>query len=171
MRYVWRDAQRNLVAEEVDTTDSYDPRVRPWYEGAITAKGIFWSDPYIFYSSQSPGITISGPTFNLEGELSGIVGVDIDIDQLSTFISNLRIGDNGYAFMLNQNRDVVAFHDVEKIKFYEAGGQANSRLVKIDEFQDKLSRAAFEALGVAQDKTSQILLDRAQYVEAVEKPL
>ena len=164
VRYVWRDAQRNLVAEEVDTTDIYDPRVRPWYQGAMAANGIFWSDPYIFYTSQNPGITISGPVYNQEGKLSGIVGVDIEIDQLSTFISNLRISDNGYAFMLNQNRDVVAFHDVEQIKFYEAGGKANSRLVKIDEFQDKLSRAAFSALGIAQDKTSQILLDRAEYV-------
>jgi len=96
--------------------------------------------------------------------LGGIVGVDIEIDQLSTFISNLRIGANGYAFMLNQNRDVVAFHDVDKIKFYEAEGKANSRLVKIDEFQDKHSRAAFAALGIAQDKTSKLLLDRVEYV-------
>jgi len=135
VNYVWRDAQRNLVAEEVDTTDRYDPRVRPWYQGAMAANDIFWSDPYIFYTSQSPGITISGPTYDLEGQLGGIVGVDIEIDQLSTFISKLRIGENGYAFMLNQNRDVVAFHDVEKIKFYEEAGKANLRLVKIDEFQ------------------------------------
>ncbi|MCK4508542.1 MAG: PAS domain S-box protein, partial [Desulfuromonadales bacterium] len=164
VRYVWRDAQRNLIAEEVDTIDSYDPRVRPWYQGAMAAKDIFWSDPYIFYTSQNPGITISGPTYNQEGQLSGIVGVDIEIDQLSTFISNLRIGDNGYAFMLNQNRDVVAFHDVEQLKFVETGGKASSRLVKIDEFQDKHSRAAFAALDVAQDKTSQILLNRTEYV-------
>lgn len=164
VRYVWRDAQRNLVAEEVDATDTYDPRVRPWYKGAIAENDIFWSDPYIFYTSQKPGITISGPTYNLKGQLRGIVGVDIEIDKLSTFISNLRIGVNGYAFMLNQNRDVVAFHDVEQLKFVESGDKASLRLVKIDEFQDKLSRAAFAALGVAQDETSKILLDRPEHV-------
>lgn len=164
VRYVWRDAERNLVAKEVDLADTYDPRARPWYKGALTTDDIFWSDPYIFYTSQKPGITISGPTYNQEGQLRGIVGVDIEIDQLSTFISNLRIGTHGYAFMLNQNRDVVAFHDVEQLRFLEEGDKASSRLVKIDEFQDKLSRAAFAALNTAQDKTSKILLDRAEYV-------
>lgn len=163
VRYLWRDAERNLIAEEVDVDDSYDPRVRPWYKGAIAENDIFWSDPYIFYTSQKPGITISGPTYNLQGQLRGIVGVDIEIDKLSTFISNLRIGVNGYAFMLNQNRDVVAFHDVERLKFVETEDKASLRLVKIDEFQDKLSRAAFAALGVAQDETSKILLDRTEY--------
>ena len=167
VRYVWRDAERNLVAEEIDPEDTYDPRVRPWYKGAIATNDIFWSDPYIFYTSQKPGITISGPTYNQQGQMRGIVGVDIEIDQLSTFISKLRIGSHGYAFMLNQNRDVVAFHDVEKLIFNEADGKASSRLVKIDEFQDKLSRAAFKALGLAQDKSSKLLLDKADYVSFV----
>ncbi len=164
VRYVWRDAQRNVIAEEDDPNDKYDPRSRPWYLGAMAADGIFWTDPYIFFTSQNPGITISGPTYNLEGQLGGIVGVDIEIDQLSTFISKLRIGTNGRAFMLNQNRDVVAFHDVDQIKLPGEEGQPSSRLVKIDEFQDKLSRAAFGALGIAQEKSSQILLDHAEYV-------
>ena len=164
VRYVWRDAQRNLIAEEDDPTDSYDPRSRPWYRGAFAVNGIFWTAPYIFYTSQNPGITISGPTYNLEGQLGGIVGVDIEIAQLSTFIANLRIGTNGRAFMLNRNRDVVAFHDVEQIRYKETGEQTSSRLVKIDEFQDRLSRAAFGALGIAQEVTSQILLQHAEYV-------
>ncbi len=164
VHYVWRDAQRNVITEEDDPNDKYDPRIRPWYLGAMVVDGIFWTDPYIFFTSQKPGITISGPTYNLEGQLGGIVGVDIEIDQLSTFISKLRIGTNGRAFMLNQNRDVVAFHDVDQIKLPAEEGQPSSRLVKIDEFQDKLSRASFEALGIAKDKSSQILLNRPEYI-------
>lgn len=163
VHYIWRDARQNLIFEEDDPADSYDPRVRPWYQGAMAVDGIFWTDPYIFYTSQKPGITISGPTYTSVGKLSGIVGVDIEIDQLSTFIAKLRIGTTGRAFMLNRNRDVVAFHDVAQIKFQEVGKQTSSRLVKIDEFQDELSRAAFKALGIAQQKNSRILLNRAEY--------
>ncbi|MCF6179560.1 MAG: cache domain-containing protein, partial [Geopsychrobacter sp.] len=165
VHYLWRDRNRNLIHEEDDATDAYDPRVRPWYRGAIAADGIFWTDPYIFYTSQKPGITISGPTYTRGGELRGIVGVDIEIDQLSTFISKLRIGTNGRAFMLNRNRDVVAFYDVEKIKYHEQDGETSSRLVKIDEFDDILCRTAFGALGIAQDKNSKIMLNRAEYAE------
>ncbi len=165
VHYVWRDAQQNLVFEEDDPQDKYDPRTRPWYQGAMATDGIYWTDPYIFYTSQKPGITISGPTYSAHGQLRGIVGVDIEIDQLSTFIAKLRIGTNGRAFMLNRNRDVVAFYDVDKIKFRQAGKLTSSRLVKIDEFSDKYCRAAFRALGIAQDKNSQILLNRAEYAE------
>ncbi len=161
--YRFRDAQHQLVAEEDDPNDSYDPRARPWYQGALATDSIFWSDPYIFYTSQKPGITISGPTYDAEGNLRGIVGVDIEIDQLSTFIAKLRIGEHGRAFMLNRNRDVVAFHDVEKIKHHQQDGRPSSRLVKIDEFSDPLCRAAFRALGVAQEEKSQIQLSHAEY--------
>lgn len=162
VEYRWRDSRRKLVLKEADPQDNYDPRTRPWYQGALAAGGIYWTNPYIFYTSQKPGITISGPTFNADGELRGIVGVDIEIDQLSTFISRLRIGTHGRAFMLNRNRDVVAFHDVTKLRVNE-GSRSGSRLVKIDEFCDKLSRAAFTALGIAQQRGSQILLRHAEY--------
>lgn len=168
VRYIWRDVRHKLVLEEQDLKDSYDPRARPWYLGAMATEGIFWTDPYIFYTSQKPGITISGQTFATDGKLRGVVGVDIEIDQLSTFISKLRIGTNGRAFMLNRNRDVVAFHDVDQIKFHDEGGKGSSRLVKIDEFQDSLCRSAFRALGIAQEKSSQILLNRPEYAGFVQ---
>jgi two-component system cell cycle sensor histidine kinase/response regulator CckA len=41
-----------------------------------------------------------------------VVGVDIEIDQLSVFIGNLKIGKHGKAFMLNRNADVVAFGEI-----------------------------------------------------------
>jgi two-component system cell cycle sensor histidine kinase/response regulator CckA len=58
--------------------------------------------------------------YSTEGELQAIVGVDIEIHQLSTFISKLRIGKNGRAFMLNNNGDVVAFPDQSKIRVTDA---------------------------------------------------
>jgi two-component system cell cycle sensor histidine kinase/response regulator CckA len=90
--------------------------MRPWYQKAVAENGIVWTDPYIFYTSQKPGITIAGPFFDPSGNLMGVVGVDIEIDQLSVFIGNLKIGKHGKAFMLNRNSDVVAFGDLDKLK-------------------------------------------------------
>jgi hypothetical protein len=91
-RLLWRDAELNLVADVLDPQDDYDPRTRPWYKRADAERQIVWTDPYIFFTSQKPGITIAGPTYEATGTLRGIIGVDIEIDQLSTFISNLKIG-------------------------------------------------------------------------------
>ena len=87
-RLIWRDKDMNVTADEPDPVDPYDPRVRPWYKKALAKKQIVWTDPYIFFTSQKPGITIAGPAYDESDALKGIVGVDIEIGQLSTFIGN-----------------------------------------------------------------------------------
>jgi len=151
-RLIWRNRAHQVVHRENVADDSYDPRKRPWFIKAMEAQDIVWTDPYIFYTSQKPGITIAGPVLTQKGHLKGIVGVDIEIDELSLFISKLRIGKNGRAFMLNRNGDVVAFPDLAKLKYKDpAGGQAY-RLAKIHEVDDVLSRKAFGAMNLAYDQ-------------------
>ena len=82
----WRNQNLNVLSQELDPEDRFDPRVRPWYKKALGHGKIVWSDPYIFFTSQKPGITIAGPTYDESGVLKSIVGVDIEIDALSTFM-------------------------------------------------------------------------------------
>jgi PAS domain S-box-containing protein len=162
-RLIWRDKKMDIVADEFDPQDRYDPRVRPWYQKALEKREIVWTDPYIFFTSQKPGITIAGPVYNESGGLKGVVGVDIEIDQLSIFIGNLNIGKNGRAFMINNNGDVVAFPDLEKIK---TNGQSTSRpfrLAKIHELDDILSRKAFSAIGLDHDSDDRYYLRNSRF--------
>lgn len=145
-RLIWRNATFDIVAVEDDPTDNYDPRNRPWYIKAVKEQQIVWTDPYIFFSSRKPGITIAGPSHDQDGGLKGVIGVDIEIDQLSTFIANLKIGKNGCAFMLNRNGDVVAHPNLDKLRFSETPDMTQFRLVKIDELNDAVSREAIAAL-------------------------
>ena len=128
---VWRDPQLLEIRREVDPADLYDPRKRPWYIEARAAKRLIWTAPYIFYTSKKPGITTASPVFDREGNLEGVVGVDIEIDEISTFLSRLQIGKSGRAFILNQNGDVIAFPDPSKIKKAVGGGEKEFRLTKI----------------------------------------
>ena len=162
-RLLWRDEELNLVADVLDPIDDFDPRVRPWYKRADKERQIVWTDPYIFFSSQKPGITIAGPTYGVSGNLRGIIGVDIEIDQLSTFIGNLKIGKNGRAFMLNNNGDVVAFPDLEKIRKTGDDGSKGFRLVRIQELDDVLSRKAFTAMHLQAEADGRYHLPRLQF--------
>ncbi len=145
-RLIWHDDSFQLITDENDPDDTFDPRIRPWYTNAIEKKRIVWTEPYIFYSSQKPGITISGPAFNSQGEIKGIIGVDIEIDQLSNFIASLKIGVNGRAFMLHRNGDVVAHPDLDKLRTHFQNGKKEYRLVKIEELDDAASREAYHSL-------------------------
>ncbi len=163
VRLIWRDKDLKRVSEEQDPADPYDPRTRPWYKKALKKAGIVWTDPYIFFTSQKPGITIAGPTYGDSGALNGIVGVDIEIHQLSDFIGHLNIGKNGRAFMINNNGDVVAFPDLEKIKICAKSDSSSSRLVKIHELDDVLSYKAFMALNLEPQNSGRYALKESQF--------
>ncbi|MFH1985608.1 MAG: ATP-binding protein [Pseudomonadota bacterium] len=158
VKLTYRDAQGNLLGEEIDPNDTYDPRERPWYIKAKKQEHIVWTDPYVFFTSQKPGITIAGPVYGKESQLQGIVGVDIEIDQLSIFMAKLRIGKHGRAFMMNRNMDVVAFPDLSKITLENAAFPGRTRLVKITEIDDPLSQSAFHSIKWEKDAEGSLLI-------------
>ncbi len=94
------------AAIELDPEDHYDPRVRPWYQGAKQAGGLFWSDVYVFWSGGSPGMTLAVP-HEPRGELSGVFGVDISLGQLSTYLAGLEVTEHGLAIALDRRGMLV----------------------------------------------------------------
>jgi len=143
---IWRDAQFKEVKRSVDHTDRYDPRVRPWYEKASQSGKLIWTNPYIFFTSQKPGVTTASPVYDGDGDVKGVVGVDIEIDRISGFLDDLKIGKNGSAFVLNVNGDVIAFPDQEKIKRVADKGAKGLRFTRIDELDEPVTRAAYRSL-------------------------
>ena len=104
----WTDASLQVLRSEIDPEDTYDPRVRPWFgpiaEGAATA----WTDPYVFSSSQQPGITHSAAVFDDAGAVVAVVGIDIRLTDLSEFLNALRPGANGEALVVSRAGTVIA---------------------------------------------------------------
>ncbi len=162
---IWRDKNNKIILQELDSEDTYDPRLRPWYKKALQEKQIVWTDPYVFFTSQKPGITIAGPVFGKNGAITGIVGVDIEIDELSVFIGGLKIGKHGSAYMVNHNGDLVAFPDLKKISSKKNLTSNSIRLVKIHEIDDELSRKAFSSANLKRDKEGRYILKRSRFVK------
>jgi HAMP domain-containing protein len=160
---IWRDSHLSETERTIDTTDAYDPRTRPWYMKALKEDNIVWTDPYIFFTSKKPGITIAGPAKDPEGTLKGIVGVDIDIEHLSTFIGKLAIGQHGKAFMFNNNEDVVAFPEVDKLRKTEP--TIGENLVKVNQINDPLTKSAFNSMKWDYSDDHRLLLDKPQFAK------
>ncbi len=93
--------------ERVGLTD-YDPRGRPWFTGAVEAEQAIWTDTYIFWSAQQPGLTAAVPVFDMDGALIAVAATDITMGRLSGFLADQKIGDNGMALILNEANKVVA---------------------------------------------------------------
>ena len=110
------DAAGELTEIKVNKDDNYDPRLRPWYQGAQKAQKIFWSDTYIFFTAKKPGITVAEPYFNASGELIGVVGVDIELDRLSVFLEDQKVGREGLVLIIDREGEVIAFPKINLVK-------------------------------------------------------
>ncbi len=144
---LWRDKNFHSIGTKQDHQDSYDPRVRPWFIKALHHNRLVWTEPYIFFSSQQPGITISSPVFDTStgNTISGVIGVDIEINQISSFLASLKIGQHGSAFIIDTKGQVLAHPDSNKIK---RKNNNKTTFNLITEINDPIARAAFRSLGL-----------------------
>jgi hypothetical protein len=55
----WRRPDYAILESEQDPADTYDPRARGWYRSAVERRGRVWTEPYIFFTSRKPGITLA----------------------------------------------------------------------------------------------------------------
>lgn len=112
--WIYRDPVAG-VEKKTSHVISYDPRERAWYQDAKERAGLNWTDVYIFFTSQQPGLTASYPIFDPYGKVTAVYAVDIRLTQLSTFLKSLKIGKTGVSFIMNHKGELVAFKDIEKI--------------------------------------------------------
>ncbi len=103
----WRDQKFDLIEEKQDPDDTYNPLTRPWYKLALEKNQIVWTKPYIFFTSQKPGITISAPYENKKMQFKGVIGIDIEIHQLSTFLDQINL-DNYFIRINDKDANLIA---------------------------------------------------------------
>ena len=104
-RFEWLDYKGELKLLKKDTLDShFDPRLRPWYKGAINSEGeaVFWTEPYQFATSNIPGITISKKWEDKLGK-TRLISFDVSILDISKFTSQMEISANGKAFIVTED--------------------------------------------------------------------
>jgi len=132
---VYLTADFRPVSRRRDDADLYDPRTRPWYVKASTTSNVVWTDPYIFFSSQRPGITVATAVRADERlGMRGAVGIDIEIHALSRFLDGLKIGNRGSAAIVSHSGEVIAHRDPSFVLATDvSGGQRFARVWEIDD--------------------------------------
>jgi diguanylate cyclase (GGDEF)-like protein len=101
------DAEFNLARSSPLPDDEYDPRQRPWYSLAAASDRIEWTDPYVFFSSGNPGVT-TAKAVQVNGRTAAVVGVDVELTGLATFLDDLPIAASGEAFVVSGDVVVAA---------------------------------------------------------------
>jgi C4-dicarboxylate-specific signal transduction histidine kinase len=169
---IWRNSDFSVVRKQFDSTDIFDPRLRPWYINGKATSSTNWTDPYIFFSSRQPGISVSSPVLS-DGVLKGVVGVDIEISTISDFLSQLEISDNSSALIINKNGDVIAHPDIEQIIVRNDNAL---NFINIESIEDPVAKSAFANLAstglvaIKQETQSEFEYKNESYVSFI-KPI
>ncbi|HAS63837.1 MAG TPA: methyl-accepting chemotaxis protein [Vibrio sp.] len=87
----------------------YDPRTRPWYQDAIQVGKQVITPAYKDAITGSLLITIAEP-IRKNGQLFGVVGADVLIDQLIADVISLDAGKNAYAMLIDTQTDSFLAH-------------------------------------------------------------
>ncbi|HOE41936.1 MAG TPA: EAL domain-containing protein [Rhodoferax sp.] len=88
----------------------YDPRTRPWFQGAMSTPGelaVFWTAPYTFFTTGDPGITVSARS-KLAGGADFVLGFDLTLRDLSKVTMGASVGMTGLALVVTDDERVLA---------------------------------------------------------------
>lgn len=87
--------------------DDYIATERAWYKGAIDNDGTCISAPYIDMYTNKMVITISMP-LKVNGITIGVAASDVYIDKLLEIISQVDVGEDSYAFLIDADGNILA---------------------------------------------------------------
>ena len=105
--------------------DDYIPQRRPWYQTAVrSGTNVAYTTPYRDWHTSD---TVVSAVRNIDlknGDLTGILTVDINIDWLTKYVTGLAMTSDGYGILLSQNLTLIAHPDEEflGLQLEELGG-------------------------------------------------
>lgn len=112
--YIGTVGKKFYVYPATEVGAEYDPTSRPWYKDAVENKGkVVFSDPYKDATTGETSVSIS-KAVEKDGQVVGVVAMDIDFDTLAKSTAEIKVGEEGYAMILDKN-GLILTHPDEKL--------------------------------------------------------
>jgi len=108
--YVGDEAGTFTMWPKSDMPEGYDPRQRPWYQGAVKANASVLTEPYIDASSNDLIISSAVPVRH-EGRVIGVAGSDFSLKSLVDMVGSVDLGGMGFAFLVGKDGQILVHRD------------------------------------------------------------
>lgn len=115
-KYLLETYKTDNKGNKLELTDSipFDPRKRPWYNGAIKSKkNKVWMGVYPNTSMVTSYLGISKALYT-NNTLQGVLLVDINLKQINEFLESKKIGKNGLAFIIEDKTNLMIANSVKE---------------------------------------------------------
>ena len=100
--------------DSAQKTPYFDPRTRVWYINAKQADDLVWTDVFEDYLGRGLAITCAKPFYDAGGRIAGVAGMGTFLNVLSEEVVGTKIGETGYAFMINQKGEMIISDSIKK---------------------------------------------------------
>jgi HD-GYP domain-containing protein (c-di-GMP phosphodiesterase class II) len=126
----WRyyDQALNLLQAQAKPEYRYDPRTRPWFAEASAQPATVLTPPYVFFTTREIGVTLAQRS--ADGET--VIGMDVSVNDLASETQGLRITPGTEIAVLDDQGNVVAYPDLQRVIVREGQGVRLSRLSELD---------------------------------------
>ncbi|MEM9118424.1 MAG: cache domain-containing protein [Cyanobacteria bacterium P01_F01_bin.56] len=118
---------------------------RPWYQGAAVAPDQRSWTVYVYRSSGTPGLDVTKAVMAETG-LAGVIGVGIELNQLSDYLEQLQGDRPGETFIINSQKALIASTDKAEVTPDQTAGNAEAQLTQLADVQNPLLQYASETL-------------------------
>jgi WD40 repeat protein/HAMP domain-containing protein len=156
--HIFRTYSTNQFGDRQKLLDSipFDPRTRPWYKAAVTAKQETWSKIYPNTAGITSYLGASKPFYHKQGRLLGVLLTNVNLSQIGEFLGSLTIGKNGQAFVIERSGMLVATSTGEK-PLRTINKQYGAQRVKATNSKNALTKttAQYLATNVEYEKLTQ----------------
>lgn len=103
--YIGTNSRYFLIQPTADVPADFDPTSRSWYKKAMDNKGeLVISDPFHSQVTNEYVVTLAKTT----QDGSAVVALDLPLTYIDGLISQVKIGRDGYALLLDQNRKYIS---------------------------------------------------------------
>ncbi len=126
---------------------NFDPRKRDWYKEAMENPGkSTWQDTYVdIYGTIC--VTNSRTFYDETGKPRGVVGADITLKSIQEDIIAMKIGETGYAFLLDNKGTIIAhprYDEIDKEPLRSAKEDYRQAIVAITSHDEGLATAKID---------------------------
>ncbi|MFW5889043.1 MAG: diguanylate cyclase domain-containing protein, partial [Bacillota bacterium] len=156
--YFGRPDKTYVISTEFVEPPGFDVTTRPWYLKGLSSEGIAYTDAYIDIIYESTIMTVVYPVYD-DNQLLGIIGADIELNTITSFVQDYISEDIGIAFVIDSSGNVLAHtnlvsdttlmtyedYDIDFQLFTEE--QAITEIIEIENLAGKIAYGSIENSG------------------------
>lgn len=144
--YVAKDDILQPVDQQVSKMDPpfYAPQ-RPWYQSAVKSSNSRAWTVYVYRSTNTPGMDAT-KAVKKNGQTIGVIGVGIELKQLSEYLERLQGDRPGETFIINSKQELIASTDLKEIIPTQTPDGQDAHLEKFENVQNPLLQYASQKI-------------------------